>query len=411
MYNIFKSIELTKEELLGIYHKNPEIFSKLVSIKAYLTENGVGNNQIVIVPQEFSNDNYWLIEIRHNEYYLVPKINFKIDNSLYQNVQVLFQLENYQNQQTIYFNVKKPARVSKNFRGEWTLEEKGILEFSQTDSVLPQETEFQLESKFKLLEENLRLQLNEANTQKKLLENEKEAFKNANITLAKKLKKSEQKCEELVSELSQWEQEYQQHLLSILGISEEELEQFLYIAEKLGKGSKKFEDLSRAKLIASTPEQTKIPKANLNHPPEPSHESKKNTQTKSTPELNPISKKIVAQYNQNPNYFSEKSIEVNETKDSFENRRAGHNKPPILTQSQKNRGIAWIVSVDNINNELVPVANLKINEPNYKLIEALFDCQNYDPESSSRFTLIKPAIVSNSQGNWELKEKGELRFE
>ncbi len=120
---------------------------------------------------------------------------------------------------------------------------------------------------------------------------------------------------------------------------------------------------------------------------------------------------LVDQYNQNPDYFLQNSFEVSETKESFENRRAGYNQPPILTKSDRNRGIGWITCFNN-SHYLVPRAKLKINQPNYKILEGFFNCQNYNPEyPTDKFTLIKVARVSPYGEDWQLLEKGDLRFD
>ncbi len=456
MTDIIRQIYLTLEELLEIYHKSPEIFRKFPMINASIQENG--NQLTTILLKEFDNGNYWLIIERHPIYYLLPKSNLKIDDSEYQNIQVLFTLKNYQNQNSIHFNVKKPAIVSRTGdNNSWKLDEKGILEFNPISSVFSQETELHLTEKYQSLQiqsEHLKSQLKELYVQKQVCqakldysEQENQQFlsrlddsQQENQQLLSKLSLSEQEHQRLLSRLNQLEKEHQ-HLLFKLSLSEQECQQF---SSRLKQSEQERQQLlTNLEKLANTYQESLAQLANwgnfLNHTQQILEEreflqskikefnqvfisfksrvdtinSPVNSSNSSEPTSESIlnSSNILEMYNQNPYYFSEKSIEVTETKDSFENRRAGHSKPPILTQSQKNRGIAWIIPFDNDHNYLVPVANLKINEPNCKLLEALFDCQNCNPESSNKFSLIKVAKVICIQGNWQLIEKGELRFE
>ncbi|PSB04280.1 hypothetical protein [Merismopedia glauca] len=118
---------------------------------------------------------------------------------------------------------------------------------------------------------------------------------------------------------------------------------------------------------------------------------------------------LVSKYNNNPNIFTNK-IEVSETKESNDNRRGGSNQSPILETSR--RANYWIISESGFY-YLVPSPNLKLNEFNYKTVEAFFKCHNYGENSSRNVRLFKPAQVSALPGGekWELIQPGVIQFE
>ena len=118
---------------------------------------------------------------------------------------------------------------------------------------------------------------------------------------------------------------------------------------------------------------------------------------------------LVSKYNNNPNIFTNK-IEVAETKESNDNRRSGSNQAPILETSR--RANYWII-IESGFYYLVPSPNLKLNQFNYKTVEAFFKCHNYREDSSQNVRLFKPAQVSALPGQekWELIQPGVIQFD
>jgi hypothetical protein len=102
-------------------------------------------------------------------------------------------------------------------------------------------------------------------------------------------------------------------------------------------------------------------------------------------------------------------IEVYPTEESLANRLRGSSEPTIL--GNKRRGI-YGVYLDGNYHYLVPSQNFRINQNNYKSVEDLFECQNYDPNYSDRYTVISPAVVYPLAGGqtWQLQQRGVLRF-
>ena len=83
---------------------------------------------------------------------------------------------------------------------------------------------------------------------------------------------------------------------------------------------------------------------------------------------------------------------------------------PIVLKN-KRRGI-YGVYLDENYHCLVPSQNFRINQNNYKSVEDLFECQNYDPNYSDSYTVIRPAVVYPlADGKtWQLQLRGILEF-
>ncbi|ROH89751.1 hypothetical protein ACLB6K_03015 [Microcystis aeruginosa FACHB-524] len=113
------------------------------------------------------------------------------------------------------------------------------------------------------------------------------------------------------------------------------------------------------------------------------------------------------------NYYrdarSSSPIEVSPTEESLANRRMGGSEPIVL--ENKRRGY-YEVYLDGNYHCLVPSQNFRINQNNYKSVEDLFECQNYDPNYSDSYTVIRPAVVYPLAGGqtWQLQQRGVLRF-
>ncbi|MCA2653909.1 hypothetical protein [Microcystis sp. M061S2] len=113
------------------------------------------------------------------------------------------------------------------------------------------------------------------------------------------------------------------------------------------------------------------------------------------------------------NYYrdarSSSPIEVSPTEESLANRRIGGSEPIVL--ENKRRGY-YEVYLDGNYHCLVPSKSFRINQNNYKSVEDLFECQNYDPNYSDSYTVIRPAVVYPLAGGqtWQLQQRGVLRF-
>ena len=158
---------------------------------------------------------------------------------------------------------------------------------------------------------------------------------------------------------------------------------------------------------APTASSSEPPKSR-NNSTNPSQEKTKLPTTRPPVPTNSTTVNIVDVYNQNSASLSS-DIEVLETTESIENRRLGVSQRPVIEKVRKNQGNYWVINVEGIY-YLVPKAKLRVTEHTFSQLNILFDCHNYR-DDYTKFTLIKPAEVSKSGDNCELKEKGILEFE
>jgi hypothetical protein len=103
-----------------------------------------------------------------------------------------------------------------------------------------------------------------------------------------------------------------------------------------------------------------------------------------------------------------RSLVVDRDPENYNLSRAGQTEEVILTE--ESRGNYWLFSHDGLT-YVVPSQKLKIREDKLNEVKDLFDCENYQGFNYDNYTLIKPALVSKkANGNWRLKEKGNLQF-
>ncbi|WP_373528727.1 hypothetical protein [Nostoc sp.] len=131
---------------------------------------------------------------------------------------------------------------------------------------------------------------------------------------------------------------------------------------------------------------------------------------------------LISAYNVERNLFSTiyPVIEVLETEDSINRRLFDNIDNRQVVFIEVRLGHYWIVTLERVS-YLVPKLNIIINSDNLEIVQALFECQDYQDEHSDTFTLIKPAKVSpvfegqnwvllTSVEKWILVERGVLQF-
>jgi hypothetical protein len=116
---------------------------------------------------------------------------------------------------------------------------------------------------------------------------------------------------------------------------------------------------------------------------------------------------FVWEYNSGARSLANMAITVSESELTAEQRRLGRDSQPILEPN--NRGNYWIINYGNMD-YLVPKPTMKVNNHNYNTMSRLFNCLEYDPNSSKSFKLINPAKVSPMGEKWQLVEEGQLQF-
>jgi hypothetical protein len=118
---------------------------------------------------------------------------------------------------------------------------------------------------------------------------------------------------------------------------------------------------------------------------------------------------IVQNYNYSPQALEIHIVEkVSETEESLTNRRNSSNAPVLLKHT--NNANYWIFKGEDQNSWLMPKSDLKLTPISYDTFQALFECQDYQP--NLKLQMMKPAKVSYnvSTGAWELEAKGQVQF-
>ena len=364
-------INLSVTDLLEIYHQAPKVLLRCATKVSVKEESLQKLNQEPVFLVKVRNGNYWVIATEDaNFYWLLPKSNLRVNSFEYQSVQYLFECQGYQPDTINHFTLIQPARVS--FTGkEWRLEEKGILEFSQTNSSKELKSEDDTQEEFQQYQtelKELRSQLTQAKSEREQLQ---------------------YRIDKIEAERKQLQVEFQENLNSLRkdyrakvdGIEENLRSEINNLYNQLNNLDSSFEGLHK------------------NNTPNPSPTLNTNNITQAN---------IVEKYNENPANLSS-DTEVLETTESIEIRRLGVSQRPVLEKVRRNQGNYWVINVEGIP-YLVPKAKLRVTEHIFSTLNILFDCHNYRNDYT-KFTLIKPAEVSKSGENWELKEKGILKFE
>lgn len=121
--------------------------------------------------------------------------------------------------------------------------------------------------------------------------------------------------------------------------------------------------------------------------------------------LNLSESDLVEIYHSAPNILSHKALTVSVTEDTLSS------EEPIVIEAAKN-GNYWLIATEDDIYYLFPQANLKINPYIDETVKLIFNCNGYQSDASTQFTLNKPAklsIIPRGE-EWQLVEKGILDF-
>jgi hypothetical protein len=170
------------------------------------------------------------------------------------------------------------------------------------------------------------------------------------------------------------------------------------------------EDQSQPSIIDNTALQARKQPSNSEYslPSEPDFSQHSNYASSYSAALEPW-ESIVQNYNYSPQILESYIVEkVSETEESLTNRRNSSHAPVLLKHT--NNANYWIFNGEDQNSWLVPKSDLKLTPISYDTFQALFECQDYQP--NLKLQIMKPAKVSyNSSTNaWELEEKGQVQF-
>ena len=151
-------ISLSEDELIEAYNYAPRVLSrKAIKVSKIDLKGGRSSNSGVLLGEE-RNGNYWVMVTEKGDYWLLPKVNFRINSFNKDTVKSLFKFNGSLSEDVREFMLVELAKVSLTPGGDqWQLEERGVLDFGGTQlSQLQSELEGVKEEREKL-ESELRL--------------------------------------------------------------------------------------------------------------------------------------------------------------------------------------------------------------------------------------------------------------
>ncbi|HLO85392.1 MAG TPA: hypothetical protein VK203_10325 [Nostocaceae cyanobacterium] len=120
--------------------------------------------------------------------------------------------------------------------------------------------------------------------------------------------------------------------------------------------------------------------------------------------------RLVNNYNQNPYYLADSSIEVAVTEESINQHRLDANQPIVVKKVWKGRGSYWVIKANEIEQYLVTKGDIQVTESNLSIIQCVFELEGYI-KVTSNYKLVKPAIASRIDSeSWQITKRGLLKF-
>ncbi|HLO85394.1 MAG TPA: hypothetical protein VK203_10335 [Nostocaceae cyanobacterium] len=396
-----EKLNINITELLEIYNHVPHILARKATKVSLQEESLIQQNQNFIFLESTKNGNYWVVATEDNHYWLLPKMNFKIDSFKYDILKSLFDCEGYSLDDNRGFNVIQPAKVAliptENLI--WKLEKKGKLDFS--NSITPTlETELDLANqKIETLTDRL-----------DQVSRERDYFCS--------------QTKDFIETINSERQIYQQQIDKILHENQRQFDaletqvnhKFTSIESDLNK-IKKYLLLNNNKSPASNNyDYNKTPADNSvnNRLVEQSVVSSQKQTTVQTPNNYSTTTNDetvlpwVSTYNKKPSVFADYTTEIAETQESINQRRFGLLQPAVFQEVKKGKGTFWMLGKEI--QYLIPKADFTINEDNLITIQTLFYCRG-NMRFNAIFQLVKPGLLKPINTNqWQVAELGILYF-
>jgi uncharacterized protein YoxC len=443
-------------EIVDIYNFLPKVLApKVVKVAVHPSQSNRDRPSLA----EQKNGNYWIVLVEAN-YWLLPQSGLRINQFNLATVKSLFDCQGYELSEHGDFVLLEAAQVSGMPNGtEWRLEKKGVINFDPNypaDELRSQQKQAQQEidrlqselEESKRRNQRLNAQLAELaydtlqkiradlvtrdefieqshklNTLEEYLNNAfdnlDEAFDNLDEIQVKledletNIRANERANRKMVSNPSSGSQ------VNSLSLSTNETQLYDKAYDQTyqeidKKFPGKFKDVERKITQENRIINDRIADLELEKHNRKTKDTKVQEQKEPTgiTTLNPSEPPASQTYQSTAPSVSSSShspIEVSPTEESLANREMGGNDPIVL--KNKRRGI-YGVYLDENYHCLVPSQYFRINQRNYKSVEDLFECQNYDPNYSDSYTVIRPAVVYPLAGGqaWQLQQRGVLRF-
>jgi hypothetical protein len=365
-------------EIVDIYNSLPKVLaSKVVKVAVHPSQSSSDRPSLA----EQKNGNYWIVLVEAT-YWLLPKSGLRINQFNLATVKSLFDCQGYELSEHGDFVLLEAAQVSGMPNGkEWRLEKKGVINFD------PNYPAAELRSQQKQAQQEIdRLQSELEETRKQNNRLNAQVAELAYDTLQKI--RADLVTRDQFLEQGRRVETWEEKLNNTLNNLSETIYNQVYkdIDKKFSEKLKNIEQDSTQENYTINDREKPIKK------------------TKDPEVLKPQKTTSIA-----PEKAYKISIEVSPTEESLVNRRMGGSEPIVL--ENKRRGY-YEVYLNGNYHCLVPSQYFKINQNNYKSVEHLFECQNYDPNHSDIYTVIRPAVVYPlADGKtWQLQLRGILEF-
>jgi hypothetical protein len=439
-------------EIVDIYNSLPKVLaSKVVKVAVHPSQSNRDRPSLA----EQKNGNYWIVLVEAN-YWLLPQSGLRINQFNLATVKSLFDCQGYELSEHGDFVLLEAAQVSGMPNGtEWRLEKKGVINFDPNypaDELRSQQKQAQQEidrlqselEESKRRNQRLNAQLAELAydtlqkiradlvTRDEFIEQShklntfykdyqeidkklSEKFKDIERKITQEFKYIERKITQenriINDRIADLELEKHNRKTKDTKVQEQYDQAYQEIDKKI---SEKFKDIERKITQENRIINDRIAGLELEIHNRKTKDTKDREQKEPTgiTTLKPSEPPASQTYQSTAPSVSSSShspIEVSPTEESLANREMGGNDPIVL--ENKRRGY-YEVYLDGNYHCLVPSQNFRINQNNYKSVEDLFECQNYDPNYSDSYTVIRPAVVYPlADGKtWQLQQRGVLRF-
>jgi hypothetical protein len=450
-------IQMTKlnfaiAEIVDIYNFLPKVLApKVVKVAVHPSQSNRDRPSLA----EQKNGNYWIVLVEAN-YWLLPQSGLRINQFNLATVKSLFDCQGYELSEHGDFVLLEAAQVSGMPNGtEWRLEKKGVINFDPNypaDELRSQQKQAQQEidrlqselEESKRRNQRLNAQLAELAydtlqkiradlvTRDEFIEQShklntfykdyqeidkklSEKFKDIERKITQEFKYIERKITQenriINDRIADLELEKHNRKTKDTKVQEQYDQAYQEIDKKI---SEKFKDIERKitqenRIINDRIADLELEKHNRKTKDTKDREQKEPTGITTLKPSEPPASQTYQSTAPSVSSSSHSPIEVSPTEESLANREMGGNDPIVL--ENKRRGY-YEVYLDGNYHCLVPSKNFKINQRNYKSVEHLFECQNYDLDFSDSCTVIRPAVVYPlADGKtWQLQLRGILEF-
>ena len=152
-------ISLSEDELIEAYNYAPRVLSrKAIKVSKIDLKGGRSSNSGVLLGEE-RNGNYWVMVTEKGDYWLLPKVNFRINSFNKDTVKSLFKFNGSLSEDAREFMLVELAKVSLTPGGDqWQLEERGVLDFGGNSQLFQLQSELEgVKEEREKLESELRL--------------------------------------------------------------------------------------------------------------------------------------------------------------------------------------------------------------------------------------------------------------